>query len=169
MQTCQCSCRAATRHQEGVNAKPEVAIAYRRPEHVVHVCEKHWFKRLDRSLHTDEDFLQISHELLQRYFVDYQCATTDESDVFVAIHRWWKFDEENRTKYLQKLLENCIRFDVDKECLHRQISFLKTYVAENDPFMSTFSAIHNQELSKKFPPARCASEIPRRNAFCVIK
>ena len=142
--------------QENALEMREIALTYRCPEKVVDFCEKQFFKRLDRGLHAVDEFLHIPHKLLKRYFVDYQCAITDEIDVLSAINRWWKFDEENRTKYLQDLLTTCVRQeDVDKESLSRYIAFLKPYVAEDNQFVTCVSSLPIRNDSQKFPLARC--------------
>ena len=133
----------------------KIAQSFRCPEYITIFCEKLFFARLDECLHTDEEFLRISRDLLKKYFVDYQCAINDEIDVLAAIHRWWKFGEEDRTKYLKELIASCVRQeDVDKDGLTRYISFLKPYVTEDNPFVSCALAIPSQE-TPKFPLARC--------------
>ena len=145
--------------QENSLKMREIALSFRCPEEVVLLCEKKFFARLDRVLHSDEEFLQISHELLRRYFVDYQCATKDEIDVILAIHRWWRFDAENRMEHLEELLSSCVRHDeVDKVSLLRHLAFMKSYVHENDPFISYISPLQSHETPKKLPPARCGSK-----------
>ena len=145
--------------QENSLKMREIAISFRCPYDVINLCEKRFFARLDRCLHSDVEFLQISHELLRRYFVEYQCATKDEIDVILAIHRWWRFDAENRMEHLEELLSSCVRHDdVDQDSLLRHLAFVKSYVKENDPFISCLSSLQSRDTPKKFPPARCAGE-----------
>ena len=90
--------------------------------------------------------------LFTKYFVEYQCKITDETDVWMAIHRWWKFDEENRTKYLQELLSSCVSHEeANKDCLIQELESRAPCIAKNDQYMSYVSLMSSEDEAHEFP------------------
>ena len=141
-------------NQENVAQIRDIVLVYNLNPEIFVGFEQPMYEKLDSCWRPDEEFLKISHDLLQRYFVEYQCPIKDENDVLLAIYYWWKNDKEKRTKHIQGLLSRCVRHDeVDKSSFSQRIARLQAPNTDYNEFMSYITRCKANIL----PPARCGS------------